>query len=435
MPERATDNSRRHHRLDPAARHDLDVIDRVLVGVQTETAADAELADLVLRLRTTRPTADEEVRERLDQRFSVRMAAERRTATARPLGVTARLRGAFTGISARRASLVGAGALATVLVGVVVVVSLPRDQGLAGAIEHRSLSDQSGVMSAKRAPSESDVVAPSQDMGLQPTGSQKSPRAFSAIPGSAGSGFSAGTDIRSRKQVRSANVVLATGSAQIERTADKVIATTDQFGGFVLSSSVSGGDAGRASAEFDLRLPAGRFQQALAAYSGLAHVRERTQQTQDVTDPYGRATARLSAARAESVRLRARLAAASDAEAPALRARLRAADRNTEARRAELSRLRNRVSFVTLGVSIVADESAMAADRGTLGGAVDTAKHLLTRIAAILIVTLALVIPLAVVMIVAVFGSRRLRRGSHDLLIADVATQPPAGPAPEQARG
>src|SRR5215213_7367521 len=86
---------------------------------------------------------------------------------------------------------------------------------------------------------------------------------------------------RQRLQERSAALTLAARPRDIEDVADGIVHVTDAAGGFVASSTVSGG--GNAGGTFELRIPTARLQKALADLSRLAHVRERSQSTVDIT--------------------------------------------------------------------------------------------------------------------------------------------------------
>lgn len=413
-PERADNTERadrtvkrRRHRLDAAAQHELDVIDRVLVGNHTEGADDAEIAQFALRLRAERPTIGDEARARLDARFAERIAEERE-AVAGP-GPIKRLRGRFSGRLSRPAPL--AGALATLVVVVGVAVSL--NESL--PVGSRDVDDAPQASSAESvagdvAPESSRSMAKSAPV----TAGSEALDSIIAAPNQSTSTI--------RRVERSGDLTLATPSANVENVADDVIATTDRFNGFVESSSVSGGDGGNASANFTLRLPSDRYQEALAALSGLAHVRERTQSTQDVTDSYERAADRLKSARAESNRLRAKLAATTDeTQAKIVRNRLRRAEASESARRREMQAMRNRVTNVTLGLTIVADETAEIANQGTIAKALDKAGDILTQLAAIAIVSLAILAPLALLALAIRYGSRRLRRTRADEVIDSAA--------------
>ncbi len=423
MTERDNNHGRRRRqRLDEGARHELDMVDRVLAGVQTETADDADLASFALRVRGARPEPGEDVRARLDATFAERMSADREIAAAR-----ASKRGPWAlpdAIRSKRGKLVGAGAMATVLLGLVIAGSAINQPEV--AMEQHGTSGQ--------APTSSTAI----DEAPQAVSPEMDDRFLSKrvqVPSRAGGESTAQTPLLDaesggtlggvRRVEQSVQLTLAAPSAKVEGTADDVIAVTDRFGGFVVSSSVTGGDEANAAARFEVKLPAKQFRDALAAYSGLAHVRERTQQTQDVTDPYRRATSRVSDARAEVERLRAQLVKASDAQASVVRVRLRAARRSLEAREQSLSRMRNRVNYVTMAITIVADETAETVERGVIRRALDTAVDVLQGIVAVLIVGLAIVVPFAAVAAAVVYLRRRVRRSRSDILISDAAAGGP----------
>lgn len=426
MPEQ-TDNTpkRRRHRLDAAARHELAVIDRVLVGNHTEGADDAEIAEFALRLRAERPMIGDDARSRLDARFAERIAEERR-AIANP-GLIKRLRDRLPVRLSSPAPL--AGALATLMVVAGVTASLNGwTANEAGTVSSGSDSAQAPESDQSNATQDSSDALKSERAGAVELDEFAKSAPATAGRGTADAFVPAPNQSTSsvRRVERSADLTLATPSADVEDVADDVIATTDRFGGFVESSSVSGGDAGNAAAQFTLRLPSNRFQEALASLSGLAHVRERTQSTQDVTDAYERAADRLKSARAESNRLRAKLAATTDeAEAKILRARLRTAEARESARRREMQQMRNRVNYVTLGVTIVADETAETAGQGTIGRALDKAGEILTEIAAIAIVSMAILAPLALLALAIGSASRRIRRTRDEATIESAAAPAP----------
>ena len=383
------------------------MIDRVLVGNHTEGADDAEIAQFALSLRAERPTIGDDARARMDALFAERIAEER-AAVANP-GPIRRLRGRFPARLSRPAPL--AGALATLVVVVGVAASL-NDSLPAGSPDAGVTPPALSVESA------AGDIAPDSSRSMSKSAPES---AGTEAPGSLVAAPNQSTSTIRRVE-RSGDLTLATPSSNVENVADDVIATTDRFNGFVESSSVSGGDAGNASANFTLRLPSDRYQEALAALSGLAHVRERTQATQDITDSYERAADRLKSARAESNRLRAKLAATTDeTQAKIVRARLRRAEASESARRREMQAMRNRVTNVTLGVTIVADETAEIADQGTIAKALDKAGDILTQLAAIAIVSLAILAPLALLALAIRFGTRRLRRTRAEEVIDSAA--------------
>ena len=122
-------------------------------------------------------------------------------------------------------------------------------------------------------------------------------------------GGSPGSDGRAhRAQERSAALTLAARPREIEDVAAGILRVTDAAGGFVASSSRRGGE--RPAARSSCASPTRRLDKALADLSRLAHVRERTQSTRDITARDG-------------VRARAPARGAARARGPAARARQR----------------------------------------------------------------------------------------------------------------
>jgi hypothetical protein len=223
-------------------------------------------------------------------------------------------------------------------------------------------------------------------------------------------------DVRNRRQDRDAALVLATPRNHVEDTADGVIQITDRYQGFVLRSNVSVGDRGRAGASLELRIPSDRLQPALRDLSELAHVRSRTQTTQDITARFVSARGRLTEAVAERRALLRQLARATTPnETASIRARLRLANRRIAAARSDLRGLRNRVDFSTISVAIESDETIDAGDSGwTLGDALRDAGDILRTVAGILLVSLAVLVPVCALALLAWFSAKSVRRRQRE---------------------
>jgi len=235
-------------------------------------------------------------------------------------------------------------------------------------------------------------------------------------------GGSPGSDSRdARKQERSAALTLAAPPREIEAVGDAIVRVTDAVGGFVVSSSVAGGsDAG---GTFELRVPTARLPKALADLSRLAHVRERTQASRDITARSVSARERVREARLEREGLLRALARATTLnETESIRARLRTVNRALEAARASVRRVDNRAAFANVSVALVADRgSAGAAGEGgrwTPADALDDALRVLEVAAGIALIVLSIVLPLAILAglarAAARLGGRRRRERTLD---------------------
>jgi hypothetical protein len=202
-------------------------------------------------------------------------------------------------------------------------------------------------------------------------------------------------------------MTLAARPREIEDVADGIVRVTDGSGGFVASSSVSGGDGG----SFELRIPTNRLQKALADLSALAHVRDRTQSSRDITAESVSARDRLREARNEREGLlRALARATSINETESVKARLRTVNAQISSARAAVRRVDNRASYANVSVSLVADRSggAAAADDGrwTPGDALSDAVRVLEVAAGIALIVLAIALPLAILAGLAVGAAR-----------------------------
>ena len=210
-----------------------------------------------------------------------------------------------------------------------------------------------------------------------------------------------------RSVERSAELVLSTPRDRIEDVADGVVRVTDRHGGFVLGSTVSAG--ANAGAQLELKVPGERVQQAVADLSGLAHVRSRTQAARDITSDFVPPRRRLADALAERRVLLRRLAAAATAnEVTAIRARLRAVNRRIDRAQSVLRRLRDRVGFSLVSVSVEPGRDEADGGGWSLGDAAGDALTVLGVIAGATIIGMAVAIPAGILALVAWLAYRAL---------------------------
>ena len=218
-----------------------------------------------------------------------------------------------------------------------------------------------------------------------------------------------------RKVQRSADLTITTPSAKFETTSDAVIRTVDRFGGIVAASSI-GRQGTHGEASFDLRIPTGRLDDALAALSKLGHVSQRTQDLQDITSSFTSVQDRLSDARAERKGLLAALAkATTQGQIDSLKARLRTvratlgrlgAERASLQRRADLSR----VSLTLRGVKGAGATTPTGGGHWTPGDAARDALRVLEVMAGVALIALAIAVPLGLVGLAVALSARSFRR-------------------------
>jgi len=223
-------------------------------------------------------------------------------------------------------------------------------------------------------------------------------------------GGSPGSDgRRTRFQERSAALTLAAPPKQIEDVANDILRVTDAAGGFVASSTVSGGDGSGGS--FQLRIPVARLDKAVAALSRLADVRDRTQSSRDITAETLTARERLREAKREREGLLRALAKATTLnETEAIKARLRSVNRELAVARQSVRRVQNRAAYANVSVELVPDDGSatVAPDDGrwTPGDAIDDSLRVLEVAAGVAVIVLAIALPLALLAALAAGGAR-----------------------------
>jgi Domain of unknown function (DUF4349) len=387
--------------LTPEMIRELDALDTALAGRPVEPDL-ADLAELTALLREERPEADPTFARALDDR--VKRGFPRRAqgrAVPAPHGA-ARLRAWLSG--ALR-SPVALGAAATIVLAAVVV-------GISQAPHGGDDSGSAGGGGGGGGGGAASAPAPAKRSAPESAGSQSdSGQAQSIAPAPPAGGGSPRSDSRAQRFVeRSAAITLGAQPRDLDDVADGVVRVTDSVGGFVGSSSVTSGR----EATFELRIPSAQLQRALRDLSRLAHVRERTQQTEDITSSVVSARDRLQDARAERAGLLRRLARAdTDAESARLRARLRTVSRNIARYKTAVSRVENRARFANVSVEVVADRSAATTDDGgawTPGDALRDAGRILEVAAGVAVVAGAAMLPLALVAALAWLAGRRAVR-------------------------
>jgi hypothetical protein len=418
----------------PQTSGELAAIEATLAGQPVE-ADHAELAELVRALRGARPVLRPEFAGELDARVGSGFAAPPHAGTRHsaadgragqadgsvssrpPFRLGSRRPG---GRAARRrhAGLAFGGAATVFIAATALVASGVLDRG-----DHRA--DLAQAPTAPRAGATAQRPAgrpPAQGALERGSSSGGAPGTSTGSKAPAVTGPGAGADVvppsgaivglrRDRKVERQASLTLAAAPGDVEDVADDVIKVTDSYRGFVLSSTVASGDARQAGATLDLRIPSLRLQDALRDLSGLAHVRARSQSTQDITVGFVSATRRLRAVLRERRSLLRQLALADTPnETASIRARLVLVNRRIAAARADVRQLRNRVAYSAVSVEIVEDADLGASGSSTLDRALDDAGSILGASLAVAVVTLAVLVPASVLALLGWVAYRGLAR-------------------------
>jgi len=349
---------------------------------------------IATELRALRPTPSEQFAAELDawvaEGFSARGRATGKARTA-PGPLNERLLGALRPPRWRR--LVPAlGALATAVVVIGVAISTTGD----GGDEPQTLQAPTGDEAAPQ-------VAPQPERAAGDAAIEPAPSTVAPMPPVPGEQLKPG---RERVQERSASMALSTEPNQVDEVADGVVDVTDRYDGIVVSSNVDTSD-GEGRANFDLRIPTQSLQAALADLSDLAHVSSRNEGTLDITAPFVGAEERFADARAEVDTLLDQLADADTAaEVAAIREQLRLARQELAAARTELGSLKQRADFSRLSVTVLGSGEG---DGWSISDAADDAIDVLEALGGATLITLAVLIPLGVVSLLAWLGFTKLR--------------------------
>jgi hypothetical protein len=219
---------------------------------------------------------------------------------------------------------------------------------------------------------------------------------------------------------RSAEMILGADPAEVGSDAAEVFDAVHAVDGIVLSSSVTGGAAGNAGARFDLLIPAAKLGDALAAFSAIDVVVSRHEATDDITAPTVRVGEQLRDSRATIDGLLVQLAGAdTDEERAEVEAELRAERRHAAALRSQVTKLDRRANLSRVSLRIVTDPGASPDQSSgwSVADALGDAGHILAIAAAVTIVGLAILGPVALIVVLAWLANRaRVRRGRERVL-------------------
>jgi hypothetical protein len=327
---------------------------------------------------------------------------------------------------------------AALLIAVVVVAYQSRTDELdtlSGGGGQQIAGEESAGGGGRGATSAADSAAPAsggtarsaaeESAGLSPDAPESSiAEPLPIVPPGPGEG-TPGVDGRERRKVeRSAAITLAARPRNIDPVARQVSDLADAQGGFVVSSSVASSRNG-GGGTITLRVPEPNLDATMAELARLAAVRDRSQRMEDITARSVSARERLQDARAERRALLRQLEDATTLDAAAaIRARLRDVAGEISAAEAAVRRVDNRAAFATVTVTLVADAGAGPAgteeDDGVWspGDAADDALRVLEVIAGVVLVALAVLVPLALIVLpvwlAARWGARRGRERALD---------------------
>jgi hypothetical protein len=370
------------HSLDPEVLASLDAIDATLAGDPVDPR-HAELAELALLLRAERPQPSDEYTRSLDARVERRFVANR---AAQAPHRRARRRWAF---------VPGLGLAAAAVVAVVVAAS----SGGVGGVGHQ-VSKSPSAGPAARAAASGSVPGPA-------------PGALSPATPFPGLTLPPGN----HKIVQSSELYLAASPNRIDDVAQEVFDVVGTQNGFVSSSSVTANGNPSGYAQFRLSVPSATLPQTMTELSELryAHVTSRTDNTNDITGQFNSANAALSQAQALRTSLLKQLQnATTQTQVSSLQAQLSDANAKIAAAQATLRSLNHQVNYSQISLTVQASSVAPVTHSGsggfTIGRAAHDAGRVLTVVAGVALIALAVLVPLALVGAVGWWVASRLRR-------------------------
>jgi len=401
---------------DPRVEAELAALEAVLAGDPPTGELEAELAALVREVREETPSMPLALRERLDRSVADGFAARRRRVHVPKLTL------------GRMLPVLGG--LAAVLIAVVVAAGQLSGGG-SDSQRINTFSDDAMSTSESAAggsaSATTEAIPPEMQKRPGPGASSDSAAATAAPSASAKAApptSPSGTTqslAQPRKVERAVDLSLRVGPGKLQDASDGVVRVTQGVGGYVQDSQVSAqGSTG--SADFTLRVPTAKLDEAIAKLSKLGHVSTLNQSSKDITASFTSVGEKLSDARAERKALVSALGKAqTSGEIASLRERIRANRSELAALKGQLGRLRGKADQATILVT-VESRRGVVAPGGTGGGwtpgdAARDALRVLEVAAGVVIVAAAALVPLGLVVLLTVLIGRstRRRRREHAL--------------------
>jgi hypothetical protein len=371
---------------------------------------------LIADLRAQRPTPRPRFAAELDERAAA--GFPRRS----PTGPWDEFRAWLGSLSPRQMLIPAAGVAAMVIA--VATAALVLGQGGSGSSEtqiavsrpaprpDRGASNFDG--SVRHAPSQTTLGSSSGKAEPQVSGSVVLPEgATAAVESGSASGAAAQAPestsnfrpgVHHRAVERAAEITLAADPKDVDDDASRVFEAVHANNGIVMRSSTEEGRPGEAGATFELLIPSARLDDAMAAFSEIDAVRSRHESTADITAPTVSAAELLKESRARIDSLLAQLGTAeSEEEQEAIEAELRHERRHASRIAAQLTHLHKRADFsrVSLRIETGGKESSGGGGAWGVDDALGDAGHVLTVAAAVTLIALAILGPIALIALLA----------------------------------
>jgi len=382
-----------------------------------------EFADLVLALEDAKPKADPDFTEALDTAVADHFPPDWSA------GVTGETKSGFGDSLQRwienlRAHMLpvtaGLAGLLLVVVAVGVGVSDNSDGPSLDRTTSSSLSTtaDSGVAqnSASSEPTTGAAVPEQGAPEINEFSDTVSPESLDSARSTSGAVGPLAAGVQNRKVAQEAEITLGTKPENVQDVSNDIIKVVDDHNGIVLDSSVEDGPAGQAGAIFSLMIPSNELEDAVGDLSGIADLKSRSQQTEDITAPTLTTQDELQTANAKVQSLVKELSeAVTDADRTAIEADLRNARLQAATLTTRLNKLERKANLTPVTVTVVTDESAGSGDNSTWGidDAVNDAGHMLGIAAGVALIALAIAIPIGIIVLISLALNRAWVRRSR----------------------
>ncbi|MEH3053572.1 MAG: DUF4349 domain-containing protein [Patulibacter minatonensis] len=395
--------------LTPEQLAELDDLDAILAG---EPANDDVLAALVRDVRTAAPEMRLEATERLTGRVAAgfgRGGARRRvwrgSAMLSPLGATACVLLVMGGVGGVVVAGEGRSGDDSETVSMAEPAAAPSSSSPSGDDVERSF--ERGAIAEGGAPTTtsgsggsstalSDLVTPQRSTASTPSeaAEELAPKLRNAT------GLLDGASRGSARSVeRSVDLAVRVTAGKLEEATGKVGSITRDANGYVASSDLSVGTAGRGTATFELRVDSSKLDRAVDRLSDLGTVTSQNERSRDITSAVDSAQSRLDDATAERQALLRSLAKAGTAgEIASLRTRIAENRRLRASLDTQLKQVQRRADLTTIDLTLrspVDDDPTTDDGRWSIGDAASDAGSVLTAIAGALLVGGAVLLPFA----------------------------------------
>jgi hypothetical protein len=397
---------------------ELDALDAALRGEAVPAEMEG-LDTLVSDLRAERVTPGTEFGDALDSWAAAGFPRGRRpglSERATKSDVGGRVRLFAQSLTTRKLAYAG-GAAATLVVLVVGVSQIDFQTGSDDSGDSASSVETLEAPSQAESADSGGEVAPAvTDSGAGAGTELRLDRAAGSAQTQKSSGAALGQEVR--RVERDIQMTLAAPVDEVQDVTNEAIDVVESHRGIVESSNSSVTDD-RAQATLRLVVPTRQLDATMEQLSDLADVKSMSEGTQDITRSFVDARDQLAGFRAERKSLLAQIEAAdTQEELDALKLRLQATNAAIARAETELEAVKKRANLSDVTLEITSKGASSSDDDWSFGDALDDAGKVLTVAAGVILISAAVLLPLALIAAIFYFvistSKRRARERTLD---------------------